>query len=80
MERYTPLVRSKLVKWTPSPRGWFKCNTDRASRGNPGPSAAIFCVRNEVGDILGAKRMRISDTSNLIAEGTAIREGLDFCV
>lgn len=70
------MVHSKIVKWVP-PMGWLKCNTDGASRGNPGPSASAFCLRNHEGRLLGAKGVKIVDSSNLVAEARAISEGLD---
>ncbi|KAH0692040.1 hypothetical protein KY285_019137 [Solanum tuberosum] len=35
LERFRPVVHSKIVKWIPPPIGWLKCNIDGASRGNP---------------------------------------------
>lgn len=35
LEQYRPLIRSQLVRWVKPDAGWFKCNTDGASRGNP---------------------------------------------
>ena len=62
------------------PLRWLKCNTDGASKGNPGPSATTFCLRNHVGDFVGAKGFQIADTTNLVAEARAIREVLQFCL
>ncbi|KAH0730051.1 hypothetical protein KY289_001239 [Solanum tuberosum] len=56
-----------------------KCNTDGASRGNPGPSSATFCIRDYSGSLVVAKGFKIQDTSNLVAEARAIRKGLVFC-
>ncbi|KAH0712259.1 hypothetical protein KY289_008218 [Solanum tuberosum] len=77
--RNTILHGGKVVRWIPPPVGWLKCNTDSASRGNPGPSSVAFCVRNHDGNLVGAKGLQIADTSNLVAEAKAICEGLQYC-
>ncbi|XP_059295610.1 uncharacterized protein LOC132048947 [Lycium ferocissimum] len=72
-EAYKPRIVSKIVKWEfPMPR-WFKCNSDGASRGNPGPSSVAFCMRNAVGDLQFAESRRISDGSKLLAEAMALQ-------
>lgn len=63
----------------PPPNNWLKCNTDGASRGNPGPSSAAFCIRDHEGNLVVAKGFRLPDTTNLIAESRAIRESLQYC-
>jgi len=78
LEKYRPVFHSKVVRWIPPPVGWLKCNTDGASRGNPGPSSVAFCVRNHDGNLVGAKDLQIPDTSNLVAEAKAICEGLQY--
>lgn len=42
---YEHIVIPKIVYWNLPRTGWFKCNTDGASKGNPGPSAAGLCIR-----------------------------------
>jgi len=61
---------------SPSSVGWFICNTDNASKGNPGPSATAICVKNSERIILGVKGRRIIDFKNLITEVVTIREGV----
>ncbi|KAH0669403.1 hypothetical protein KY285_023565 [Solanum tuberosum] len=56
----------------------WKCNKDGASRGNPAPSSIGFCVRNSFGDIVGAKGLRIQDTTNLVDDAITLKEGLQF--
>ncbi|KAH0679665.1 hypothetical protein KY289_020902 [Solanum tuberosum] len=75
LDGFRPRFVSKWVKWHPPPSGWLKCNTDGASRGNPGPSVAAFCIRNHEGELVIAKGVRIPDSTNLVAEAIAIREG-----
>ncbi|KAG5596777.1 hypothetical protein H5410_038009 [Solanum commersonii] len=50
LEEYTPLNCCKVVTWKLSSRGgFFKCNTDGCSKGNPGLSAVTLCIRNDEG-------------------------------
>ncbi|KAH0669675.1 hypothetical protein KY289_024168 [Solanum tuberosum] len=80
LDVFRPRFVSKWVKSHPPPSGWLKCNTDGASRGNPGPSAAAFCIRNHEGELVIAKGVRIPDSTDLVAEAIAIREGLQCCL
>lgn len=57
-ENYKPYVVTKRVIWQFPYEGWFKCNTDRASRGNPGPSSYGFCIRDHEGNLVFAKAKR----------------------
>ncbi|KAK4341273.1 hypothetical protein RND71_039774 [Anisodus tanguticus] len=38
-EASQPTLESIAVAWSFPPHGWFKCNTDGSSRGNPGRSS-----------------------------------------
>jgi len=40
----------RLIVWSPPRVGWFKLNTDGASRGNPGLAAAGGVVRDGDGN------------------------------
>ncbi|KAH0683077.1 hypothetical protein KY290_021663 [Solanum tuberosum] len=79
-ERWQPRYSYKMVRWLYPPPDWYKCNTDGASKGNPGPSSAAFCVRNSAGDIIGAKGRSLSISTNLMAEVVAIRVGIHYCI
>lgn len=57
----------------------LKCNTDGASKGNPGLSSAAFCIRDHKGSFVVAKGIKIQDTKNMVAEARAIRECLSYC-
>lgn len=80
LERWQPRYSYKMVRWLYPPPDWYKCNTDGASKGNPGPSSAAFCVRNSAGDIIGAKGRSLSISTNLMAEVVAIRVGIHYCI
>ncbi|XP_019256398.1 PREDICTED: uncharacterized protein LOC109234797 [Nicotiana attenuata] len=67
-EQYKPVIVTRRVTWQLSYEGWFKCNTDGASRGNPGPSSYGFCVRDHRGDLIDARAREIGDTTNIVAE------------
>ncbi|XP_075092121.1 uncharacterized protein LOC142172413 [Nicotiana tabacum] len=60
--------------------GWYKCNTDGASKGNPGPSSLGFCVRDDEGDVVYARAVDLGVTTNVVAEAKAILQGLEYCV
>lgn len=79
LNNYRVRYSFKIVRWIPPPNNWLKCNTDGASRGNPGPSSAAFCIRDHEGNLVVAKGFRLPDTTNLIAEARAIRESLQYC-
>ncbi|XP_075084295.1 uncharacterized protein LOC142167870 [Nicotiana tabacum] len=59
---------------------WYKCNTDGASKGNPGPSSLGFCVRDDEGDVVYARAVDLGVTTNVMAEAKAILQGLEYCV
>ncbi|XP_059290876.1 uncharacterized protein LOC132044416 [Lycium ferocissimum] len=77
---YRPLICTKTVYWKFPFERWYKCNTDGASRGNPGPSSYGFCVRDWNGDLVYAQCQKIGQSNNVIAEARAILEGLKYCV
>ncbi|KAH0680863.1 hypothetical protein KY284_021948 [Solanum tuberosum] len=58
LERFRPVVHSKIVKWIPPPIGWLKCNIDGASRGNPVAEAKAiseglqYCLENHYSNII----------------------------
>lgn len=79
-EGYRPYVITKRITWQSPCEGWFKCNTDGASRENPGPSSYGFYVWNSNGDFIYAKAENIADTTIIVAEAKAIVEELGFCV
>lgn len=43
-EKYTPTLCFKIVRWIPPFLGSFKCNSDGASKGNPGLSSGHFVL------------------------------------
>ncbi|KAH0779118.1 hypothetical protein KY290_005545 [Solanum tuberosum] len=45
-EEYTHSISYQVIKWKFPERGYYKCNSDGACKGNPGPSACGFCIRN----------------------------------
>ncbi|XP_060200379.1 uncharacterized protein LOC132628633 [Lycium barbarum] len=80
IETYKPHIVSKIVRWNLPMPGWFKCNSEGASRGNLGPSSVAFCIRDSEGDLMHAAARIISDGSNLVAEAMALQEGIKYCV
>ncbi|XP_060183039.1 uncharacterized protein LOC132612993 [Lycium barbarum] len=80
LEQYRPHIQYILVQWISPPAGWYKCNSDGASRGNPGPSASACFVRNHKREFIHATGSRISDTTCLCAEAKAMHDGIIFCI
>ncbi|MCD9645116.1 hypothetical protein HAX54_033792, partial [Datura stramonium] len=54
MEGYITEVKAILLRLESPLEGWFKCNSDGNSKGNPGPSSMAFCIRNRKGDLIYA--------------------------
>lgn len=79
-EGYKPYVETKSVTQQLPYEGWYKWNTDDASRGNLVPSSYGFCVRDHAGDLVFVKAKEIGETTNIVAESKAIVEGLAYCV
>jgi ribonuclease HI len=52
---------------------------DGASRGNPGPAAIAYLIKDEAGNILKQESKRIPDCTNNTAEYKAIILGLKAC-
>ncbi|XP_060181404.1 uncharacterized protein LOC132611010 [Lycium barbarum] len=78
-EGYKPTVRCRIIKWRRPASGVYKCNTDGAVNGNPGPSSAAFCIRNDEGDLVYVAAKNLTDGTNIVAETEAIRMGLRYC-
>ncbi|XP_055815515.1 uncharacterized protein LOC129885304 [Solanum dulcamara] len=72
-------VKVTQVRWNLPPIGWYTCNTDGASRGNPGRSAYGFCLRNAEGNLIYAKAEEIGYATNIEAEIVALLEALKYC-
>ncbi|XP_075087578.1 uncharacterized protein LOC142169594 [Nicotiana tabacum] len=79
-EGYIPILITTRVTWQLPFHGWYKCNTDGASKGNPGPSSLGFCVRDDEGDVVYARAVDLGVTTNVVAEAKAILQGLEYCV
>ncbi|XP_075080452.1 uncharacterized protein LOC142165958 [Nicotiana tabacum] len=79
-EAYKPILITRRVTWQLPHQGWYKCNTDGASKGNPRSGSLGFCVRNDVGDLVYARVVDLGVTTNVVAEAKAILQGLEYCV
>ncbi|XP_059274720.1 uncharacterized protein LOC132029492 [Lycium ferocissimum] len=79
MECLKPTLKVTKVFWRPPPQDWVSCNTDGASRGNPGRGAYGFCIRDTQGDVIVAKADDIGFVTNVEAETIAILEVVKWC-
>ncbi|XP_060182980.1 uncharacterized protein LOC132612928 [Lycium barbarum] len=92
LSTYRPKLYYAKVLWRMPLSGRLKCNTDGASRGNPGRSSYGFCIRDSRGDLVyaQAKDIGIKENTEAEAEGSwttpwelkdiveDIKEGLRF--
>ncbi|KAH0706264.1 hypothetical protein KY285_010766 [Solanum tuberosum] len=78
LDGFRPCFISRWVRWNPLIEGWWKVNTNGASKGNSGLSAAVFCIRHSNGNLVVARGSKLPDTTNLVAEVVAIREALQY--
>lgn len=53
-------------------------NTDGASRGNPGPAAYGYIIKKKDGEILHQEGKTLGETTNNIAEYTAVLKALEY--
>lgn len=77
--RYRPKLHYYAVNWMKPQQGTLKCNTDVASKGNPGASAYTFCLRDDQGDVVYAEAEGIGYRTNMDAETIAILQALRYC-
>ncbi|XP_075083488.1 uncharacterized protein LOC142167230 [Nicotiana tabacum] len=68
-EGYKLILITRRVTWQLPHYGWYKCNTDGASKENPGPSSLGFCVRNDEGNLVYAREVDLGVTTNVVIEG-----------
>ncbi|WMV38798.1 hypothetical protein MTR67_032183 [Solanum verrucosum] len=79
MNEYKPKLHYHTVCWGLPQEGGVKCNTDGASKGNPGESAYRFCVRNQARNLMYAEACKIGIRTNMEAETMAILKSLRYC-
>ncbi|KAH0669175.1 hypothetical protein KY289_023668 [Solanum tuberosum] len=72
LREYIPKLQFIKVMWKLPNNHRLKCNTDGASRGNPGLSSYGFILRDNRGDLLYAKAQGIGMTTNTESEARAI--------
>lgn len=53
-------------------------NTDGGARGNPGPAASAFVVKDEAGRVIAKKAFYLGDATNNVAEYTAVIKALEY--
>lgn len=69
---YKPRIFHHIVQWKLPKEGRLKCNTDGASKGNPGESSYGFCFRDSNGDLIHAQAQGIGVATNIEAEAKVI--------
>lgn len=66
------------VDWLKSPCGWVKCNSDSASRGNPGEASCGALFRDSSGAILGCMAEYIGIETSFHAEIVAAMRSIEI--
>lgn len=56
----------------------FVVNTDGASKGNPGPASYGYIIKNSDGAIVHQEGKLIGETTNNVAEYTAVLKALEY--
>ncbi|XP_049391451.1 uncharacterized protein LOC125855799 [Solanum stenotomum] len=79
LQQYKPKLHYRAVSWTKPQKGWMKCNTNGASRGNPGECTYSFCIRDDFGDLVYAEAQRMGNGNSMEAETRAILRALQHC-
>ncbi|XP_060183256.1 uncharacterized protein LOC132613237 [Lycium barbarum] len=79
LSTYRPRIYYAKVLWRMPPSGRLKCNTDGASRGNPGKSSYGFCIRDNKGDLVYAQAKDIGISTNTESEAEAIKQAFKYC-
>lgn len=80
LQSYKPTLHYQMVSWRKPSEGWVTCNTDGASKGNPGVSSYGYCIRDMNGDLIYAEAHNLGETTNMEAEATAVWKALQYCL
>ncbi|KAK4717905.1 hypothetical protein R3W88_016243 [Solanum pinnatisectum] len=75
---HKPRLYHHIVQWKFPREGQLKCNTDGASKGNPGESAYGFCFKDKHGDLIYAQAKGIAIATNIEVEARAIQAALSI--
>lgn len=67
-ENYISVQATKLIYRVPPNMGVYKCNLDGASKGNPGPSARGFYIKNWNEEFISAAAQELEQKSLLLKE------------
>jgi len=78
LQNYKATLHYQVVRWMKPQEGWVTCNTDGASKGNPGKSAYVYCIRDKDGDLIYAEARNIGEATNVEAEVIVVWKALQF--
>lgn len=70
----------KNIKWIPPPFGYLKMIFDEACKGNPSEFGFGAIIRDEFGNMMGAKYGPLGVSTNNIVEVSALEASLEWCV
>lgn len=80
LNQYSHRIVCKVVYWNLPAKETFKCNSDGASKDNPGLSSGAYCVRNDSGGFIFAEIRRLGFCTNLVAKFKVFRLRLEYCI
>ncbi|KAH0720337.1 hypothetical protein KY285_005143 [Solanum tuberosum] len=76
LEGYKPCIVLRVIYWKAPNAGFYKSNTNGASKGNPGPSVGGFYFRDWKGDFIFVASHFLGVKTILEAEAMALQKGL----
>lgn len=78
LREYMPKLHYFNAIWKFSEKNKLIYNTDEASKGNPGMSNFVLCIKDDIGDMIFTRSKRIGVASNTETNIKAIKEALEF--
>ncbi|KAL0430779.1 UNVERIFIED_CONTAM: putative ribonuclease H protein [Sesamum radiatum] len=79
IQQKTQRQKAITVHWRKPQEGWYKLNTDGASKGNPGISGAGGILRDQLGKVIFVFQEPLGNATNTQAKLSAIHRGLQIC-
>ncbi|KAJ8539909.1 hypothetical protein K7X08_026298 [Anisodus acutangulus] len=80
LEQFVPKFKVTQVLWKLPLEGWWKCNSDGATRCNPNRISYAFCVKNAIGDLVFARNKEMKDATNIELEAMTLLEAVKYCL
>lgn len=69
-----------MILWKVPQKGWYKCNSEGASKENSEKSFITFCIRNDNKELIFVSVITIPDTTSICVEAMTMKDVLEHCV